>query len=412
MPSTTDLGVPREYPFARTREATYEVYATRWDDPHIVEQVPAMDLTFSLPLSDHGEASFTAKVAAGGAFWRSALSLPMAGVLITRDTVPVWSGWVIGERQAGPRSFQFECREWGHFFEDKVPPTAPRTWTGENDHKIFRDLVTEAQAVSGQNAQVQVGATLGAHYSDRTINAWDDTTVGREFRAVADAEGGPEWYFGTAGDLANPVRQLVLLDRLGHITPQTTLEYVEDTMAYEEPSPPPLVVLLGDLYLGEPTLVEARRAGGNLIAQSRTQEVASAATVARGFGSGDAAATLIRSASSTTLLGAGWPRMTKTTSYSDITDAATLQRHVTADLAAAAGIASGYSLVAWDGEPDWTQTPRGSSVQVVLDTDVYGFERPVGGPAGFEARLVDLVVRVPNEARSQVEWRIASVLEV
>ena len=32
----------------------YEVYATQWDDPHIVEElIPARGLQFSMPLNDH-----------------------------------------------------------------------------------------------------------------------------------------------------------------------------------------------------------------------------------------------------------------------------------------------------------------------------------------------------------------------
>jgi hypothetical protein len=387
----------------------YEVYTTRFDDPHVVNQIPnPSGLFFTLPLSDHGEASFTATSEPGKAFWRQALALPSSGVLIARDGVPVWGGWVTGERPTGPRSTSYTCKEWGHFFEEKVP-ALPRTWTQVNDHQIFRDLVNDAQAISGQNLQIQIdGSTTGAAVSDRTINAWDETTTGREFRSVGDAEGGPEWYFDTAGTLATPVRQLVLGDRLGHTSPQTTLEYVEDTVDYEPPGPPPMVVLYGDLFLAGPQLVPVRRAGGNVIAQGRTRDVAEAATVARAFGSGEEAATLIKTATATNLLSAGWPRMTTTKSYTDVVDGTTLQRHANADLAASAGVATGYSLVTLDGEPDWTQIPRGSTVYVVLDTDMYGGVRPVQ----FTARLLDLVVRIPDSGVAQVEWRIADVLEV
>lgn len=384
------------------------MYATRYDDPHLTEQVPATGLSFSLPLSDHGEASFTATTEPGRSFWRTALTEPTAGIMVVRDGVPKWGGWVTAERAAGPRSTSFICREWGHFFEEKVPPLA-RTWTQKNDHDIFRDLVSDAQLVSGQNLQIQVdSSTTGAAVSDRVINTWDDTTVGKEFRSVGDAEGGPEWYFDTAGDTANPVRRLVLGDRLGLTSAETVLEYVEDTVEPTQPGSPPLVVLLGDLFLGGPAVVAGRRAGGNVIAQARTRDVAGAGTVVRAIGSGSEGATLVRTATSTRLLAAEWPRMTKTMSYPDVVDATTLQKHANADLAAAAGVTTGYSLVTLDDAPDWTQVPRGSSVLVVLDTDVYGGVRPLT----FTARVLDLVVRVPDAGTAQVEWRLADVLEV
>jgi hypothetical protein len=100
--------------------------------------------------------------------------------------------------------------------------------------------------------------------------------------------------------------------------------------------------------------------------------------------------------------------MTKTNQYDDVIIEATLQAHANADLAASAGIPTGYSLVSLDGDPDWTQTPRGSTVRVVLDTDVYGESRPVV----FESRLQELTVRVPDTGLAQVEWQVATVLEV
>lgn len=391
--------------------SAYEVYACRYDDPHIVEElVPARGLEFSLPLSDHGTATFTATTEPGRSFWRASISLPVSGIIIARDGVPVWSGWVEDERPSGPRSFSFSCREWGGFFEDKVP-AVPRRWSDVNDHQIFRDLIADAQAVDGQNLQVQLGSTLGAHSSDRTVNAWDDTTVGREFRSLAAAQGGPEWYIGIAGTLDNPIRQLVLGDRLGQTVAQTVLEFVEDTEDYRAPDAPPVVALLGDLYPGLAPRVPTSRSGGNLIAQGRSRSVAAAATVAVAIGSGEEKEQLRKTAWASRLLSAGWPRMTRTESYTDVTVTRTLQAHANADLAAAAGVPTGYSLVSMDGDPDWTQVPRGSMVRVVLDTDVYGAERPVGGPDGFDARLLDTVVRVPDDGNAQVEWKVAEVLE-
>ena len=100
---------------------TYEVYATRWDDRHIVEElIPAKSLQFSMPMNGHGEASFTATVEPGRSFWRPSIAPVVSGVLITRDGVPVWDGWVVDEDEQGERSFTFRCAEWGAFFE-RVP---------------------------------------------------------------------------------------------------------------------------------------------------------------------------------------------------------------------------------------------------------------------------------------------------
>jgi hypothetical protein len=172
------------------------------------------------------------------------------------------------------------------------------------------------------------------------------------------------------------------------------------------------VALLGDLFPGPAPLVPTRRAGGNLIAQSRTRSTDNAATVAVATGSGEAKAMLRTTATASTLLAHGWPRVTRMGAYSDVSVAATLQAHALADLAASAGIPTGYALVSLDDDPDWTQTPRGSSVQVILDTDVYGADRPVGGPNGFVSRVLNQTVRVPDAGPAQIAWSVADVLEV
>jgi hypothetical protein len=172
------------------------------------------------------------------------------------------------------------------------------------------------------------------------------------------------------------------------------------------------VVLLGDLYPGLTPIVPTRRAGGNLIAQGRTRSTESCATVSVAWGSGEESARLKKGAQADDLLGAGWPRLTRSETYQDVVIPQTLQNHAYADLDSAAGIATGYSLIALDDDPDWTQTPRGSTVRVVLDTDIYGAERPVMGPFGFDARMLNQTVRVAESGPAQVEWQIATVEEL
>lgn len=388
----------------------YEVYATGWSDPHIIEElIPARGLQFSMPLSGHGECSFSATVEPGRSFWRPAIAPIVSGVLIARDGVPVWQGWVTSERETGERTFDFSCVEWGAFFE-RVPPV-PKTYTQANDHAIFRDLISSAAAISGQNPQITMGSTLGATVSDLTINPWDDKWVAAEFVQLGNSEGGPEWYFGSAGTLASPVRQLVLGDRLGDATPTAVLEFVEDTQPADGLPTPPRIELLGDLFPAGTSVPAVGRRGGNVIAKARNRESSASATASVAYGAGDQKAQIISSAQANILLSAGWPRLTKSGSYTDVSVRATLDRHAQADLAASAGVVTGYSLVTLDGDPDWTSVPRGSSVQVILDTDVYGSERPVGGSNGFASRLLSVTVNVDDDGPAQVQWDTATVLD-
>src|SRR5665647_3263689 len=333
----------------------YEVYATRWDDAHVVEElIPARGLEFSMPLSDHGECSFSATVEPGRSFWRPALSVAMSGILICRDGVPKWSGRMLDERQTGPRTFMFTFAEWG--------------------------------------------STLGATASDLTINAWDTTTVEEESRRLGESAGGPEWYVAATGTLANPTRTLVLGDRLGSTEPGPVLEYVEATEGWlPPPSPPPTP--LGNVFP-----VAQPYSGGNVISHPARRQIPGI-TAAIAVGAGEQGAQLRKYAQADDLLTAGFPRRTKTARYADVSIPATLQRHADADLAAGRGMTTAYTLSTLDGDPDWTGVARGDTVRVILDSDVYATARPLI----FTSRVLDIAVGVQDVGPAVINWLVAEV---
>jgi hypothetical protein len=384
----------------------YTVYATRWDDTRIIDEIPARGLQFSMPLSDHGECSFSATVEPGRSWWRQSVSPPMSGVLIARDGVPMWQGRIASERQDGLRSFSYQCREWGSFFETAA--TVVESWVQTNDHDIFRQIVSDAQAVDGQNVQITLGSTQGAAVSDLTLNNWDNLSAAEVFTRVAEAEGGPEWYFGSGGTLEAPTRPLILGDRLGSTTAADVIMYVEDTPAWGGYDGPPTVGLLGGLFPAGTEVPLPGRRGGNVIACARTRDTARSATYAVAVGDGQDAAQRRAQATATNLLAAGWPKIVRWFQHNTVSNPTTLQRHANADLASCAGIATGYNLVTLDGDPDWIDIGRGSTMRVVLDTDLYGVR-----PYTFESRLLNLTVDVPDDGGdAQLTWDLAEVWEV
>jgi hypothetical protein len=385
---------------------SWEVYATRWDSNFIVEElVPARNLEMTFPLSDHGECSFSATVEPRRSFWRPALSCAMSGILVCRDGVPVWSGQMLGERQSGPRTFDFTFAEWGSFFE--TCPAVPFTLTNTNDHVLQRRLISDAQAVSGQDVGIILGSTLGATVSDLTIDAWGTTTVEEEFRRLGEHAGGPEWAVITTGTLENPTRTLIQGNPLGSTTPVAVLEYVESTEDYVPPEAPPVVTLLGSLFPGaQPYAVIGGRRGGNIISHPARQQ-SPGITATRAVGAGDQLAQLRKYATATALLNAGYPLKTKTSTYTDVVIEATLQRHADADLAAGSGMTTVYTLTSFEDDPDWTQVARGDTVRVELDTDTFASERPLV----FTSRVLDMAVHVPDDGKVQVNWTLADVKE-
>jgi len=382
----------------------YEVYATRFDDAHIIEElIPARGLEFTLPLSDHGECSFSATVEPRRSFWRPALSCAMSGILVCRDGVPQWSGQMLGERQSGPRTFEFTFAEWGSFFE--TCPAVPLALTNTNDHVLQRRLISDAQAVAGQDVGIILGATTGATVSDLTVNAWDTTTVEEEFRRLGEHAGGPNWYVNTGGTLENPTRELVQGDRLGSTSPVAVLEYVEEVERYIPPEGPPTVTMLGQLFPGQqPYVVVGGRRGGNLISHPARQQTPGI-TVAIAIGAGDQLAQLRKSAPATALLAVGYPRRSKTSTYTDVSIEATLQRHADSDLAAASGMTTSFTLSTFGSDPDWTTIARGDTVRVECSTDVYATEDPLI----FESRVLDIGVKVPDQGEVEVNYHVADV---
>jgi len=384
----------------------FEVYPTRWDDAHAVEEiVPARGLEFTMPLSDHGECSFSATVEPGRSFWRPALSCAMSGILICSDGVPVWSGQMLGERQSGPRTFDFTFAEHGVFFEGC--PAVAHTYTNVNDHEIFRDLIARAQAISGQDIGIILGSTLGASRSDLTINPWDSTTVEEEFRRLAEHAGGPEFYFATTGTFENPTRTLVLGDRLGSTSPVAVLEYVEEVELYVPPEAPPTLTLLGALFPGAQPYAVLRgsgRRGGNIIASMARQQTPGI-TVATAVGAGDQLAQLRKTATATALLSSGYPKRTKVSQYVDVSIPATLQRHAESDLAAASGMTTSWTASTFGSDPEWSQIARGDTVRVEVDSDCFATERPLV----FTSRVLEIAVKVGDDGPVEVNYVIADV---
>jgi hypothetical protein len=388
----------------------YEVYATRWDDPHVVEDlIPAKGIEFTLPIKDHGELSFSATKEPGLSVWRSALAPLMSGCLVTRDDQPVWSGFLWSETQPGARTFAFKAAEWGSFLE-RIPAIA-WSYSDELDEAIIVDLIQRASEVAGQDAKITLPTPGGDVRSDVTINPWDDVSVEAKLRQLGDAIDGPDWYFGTAGNLADPIRQLVLGERLGDVTSRTLLQYVEASEPVPAISGPPQLSALGNVFPAVPPSTEGwwLRRGGNVIAPpKRSRDGAGSATATRAIGAGEERAQLNAYDEAADLLDGGWPRLTTTSSYTDVTEQATLQRKATGDLTSRAGLLTAYTLTTFDGDPDWTEIGRGSTVSVSLDTDAYGGPRPLE----FDSRLVDLAVKVQDAGEALVNWTTLSRMEV
>jgi len=105
------------------------------------------------------------------------------------------------------------------------------------------------------------------------------------------------------------------------------------------------------------------------------------------------------------LITAGFPRLTRTNAYSNVSIQTTLNRHAVADLAAARGLTVTVRCSTFGHDPDWTQAQRGDAVRVELDTDLHG-QRPYT----LNSRVLQMDVK-PSEdgGYEEVTYTVAAV---
>lgn len=399
----------------------YTYFSTDWQNGDIREELPLRGASFSLPLSGHGDLRGTYTVPPGQGSLRAAAAPVVSGVLVCRDDRPVWEGMLWADRQTGPRSFEVSASEWGSVFERAVvskafiAAIAGGTSLNYNtdDHTIFRDLIAKAQAYAGQNYNIQVGAGAGPTRSQLNVPWWELATIEDVLTELGNRQGGPEWAFTVTGTISNPVRRLLLGTPLGRQTVAESgllLEYVEDTgPAPEKPAGPPRVTTADTLFpgLSEGVAVASLHgAGGNIVAVPGVdRDGGSSATEYVVVGAGEEADMMTATATAADLLNLGWPRLTRKSSYKDVSRQVTLQAHADADLAAARGLTVVIRATTLGFDPDWTQVQRGDAVRVELDTDVHGMR-----PYVLESRVLGVDVAPSGEGgHEQVTYTVAGV---
>ena len=409
-------------PASRRAPGAYTYFSTDWQSGSIREELPLREVSFDLPLSAHGTLRGAYTVPPGQGSLRASAAPVVSGLLVCRDSVPVWEGMLWADRQTGLRDFEVSAAEWGSVFEKHIVTQAfltavnagnPLTYTQADDHVIFRDLITKAQQHVGQGYGVEVGSGAGPTRSDLTVPWWDTTSVEAVFTELGNRQGGPEWAFAVAGTVDAVRRRLLLGTPLGRQSIDDSgllLEFVEDTGAPPpKPGDPPRVTTLDSLHPGPvpgALVASLTGSGGNVIAvPGLDRDGGRSATATIAVGSGEEAAMLTASAEATDLLGFGWPRLTAARSYKDVTLVPTLQAHADADLTAARGLTVTVRCSTFGDDPDWTQVQRGDAVRVELDTDVHGPR-----PYVLDSRILDMSVAPSDEGgREQVTYTTASV---
>lgn len=229
---------------------------------------------------------------------------------------------------------------------------------GVDQLSIARNLLaaaqtTEAGAVGDLGVQLGPASTSGV-LRDRTYDAADRKSYADALTELANVQGGFELRIDAVGSIDNRAKMLVLgYPRLGRAGASSGLQF-------ELP--------------------------GNLSDYDWPEDGTELSTLADALGAGDEGRQLVGTATQAALEAAGYPRLERTGSYSDVTDQATLDGHAAADLAASAGLVIYPKLVVRAGAaPQLGTYDPGDDARVrITDTS---WPRPAAGGAGLDTTL-------------------------
>ncbi len=296
-------------------------------------------------------------------------------LFVERDGVLVWGG-IIWQRNR--KSGQIAASEHLGFFE-RVRNRADLVYTGVDQLTIAKNLVTAAQAQSGCNIGVQLGAEVSGVTRDRTYPAIERKPIGELLRNLSDVEGGFDIISTVtkgAGALSPPVVTITFAyPRAGRIAGTTGLVF---------------------------------ESGKNMTDYDVLEDGTRSARTIDAIGQG-----LVGTASDTALVSAGWPATADTVSHANVTVQATLDSY-----AAAAVKASSPTPTFWEitVNGDDFDVPYGSWImgddcRLHIDDDEF-FPRQLDGSPAVDQymRILDESVTVGADGAETITLTLGDVI--
>lgn len=287
--------------------ATYRYLTADLLTNAVLAELPLSDVDIQLALNDAG--SFTGKLPLSDPVVRAidpigSTQPGRTAIYVDRDGVLLWGGVLWTRRYDGATGhLELGGKEFLSYF-DARRITADAVFTAADQLTIARSLVNTAQAVSGGNIGVQVGAETSGVTRDRTYYAYELKSVGEALRQLAAVDNGFDLAIDVAYSGGVPSKFL----RLGY--PRRGQIAARSGWVWEFP--------------------------GNVQGYSWPEDATSQAITSWATGGGSGPGSLLASATSTAQLDAGYPLLEAVHSYGDVIDQTTLQSYATADAKALA----------------------------------------------------------------------------
>jgi len=331
----------------------------------------------TLPLQVDGATSPTAKATIASLLTSS--SIPERTALyLYRDEVLRGGGIVWSRRRGKGRPATLTgAGFWSYFRTQNLRTTA--TYNGVDQLNIARGLVGLAQAVTGSNIGVTLGAELSGVPRIRVYNSYELKQIGEAVEQLAAVNGG----FDFAIDLQpGPIKILTLsYPRRGRIAGSTGVAFVD---------------------------------GKNLIDYEVLEDGTQSARTFTAIGAGDGLDMLLATQTRTDLIDAGYPATSATGAFKDVIVQATLDGHAIAGVNARAATPTFWTVTVDPDDPD-----GGLSTWIVGDDalleipDDDNFPRGLDGSSGYRAyhRILSGKVTIPEEGKENVVVTLGPVTQ-
>lgn len=331
----------------------------------------------SMPLAVDGATSASARSSIAALLTSSSLPERTALYLYREDAIR--GGGIIWSRRRGkgkPASIS-GAGFWSFFRKLNLRTT--QTFTAADELVIARSLVTVAQAVTGCDIGVTVGAEVSGVLRDRVFNSYELKQIGEAVEQLAAVDRG----FDFAIDLQpGPVKVLTLsYPRRGRIAGSTGVVFVD---------------------------------GKNIIDYDVVEDGTLSARTFSALGAGEGTDMRISTQTRTDLIDAGYPATSATGSFKDVTVQATLDAHALGEVNARAVTPTFWTVTVDPDDPDGglgTWIVGDDALLEIPDDD--NFPRALDGSSGYRAfhRIIAAKVSIPKVGKETVVVTLGPVTQ-
>lgn len=370
--------------------ATWEWIATDLRTNALLGELPLSGVSFGEVLNGAGQFSATLNALDGVTATtaaerrrlialRRAASTPGRTVVWPRRDGVVFPPFIVWRREGGDGTSTYQLSGaglWSYFRTQHLRVT--KTYTGTDQLAIARDLIATAQAASGANIGVTLGAETSGVFRDRTYRSFELKQIGEAVEQLAAVDDG----FDFAIDATPSFGRVLTLSypRRGRIAGTTGIVFEQ---------------------------------GKNLMSYRWSADAARQANIYTAIGAGDGDDMLLATASRPELLDAGFPLLSATGSFKDVNRQATLNAHALAGVNARANTPTFFSLTV---DPDDTDAGVGSwivgddALLVIADDDDY--PRQADGSPGYRAfhRILSYTANVPAEGKDTITVELGEAI--